>query len=603
MSLHRRGDSADSPSNAEGAGGLYMPRPFALLFTWVFTWEASALKVIATILITIAGLIGVPLASLAKAPVPPATSGGAVPLAQAMTKLGADSDAQVSSVLDQIAASRNYHLIAALQAYQNGLLALRHGRLVMFGSPVMDPIKGKLYPVLDAMTGQSVKKLGKPVWAASIPDDALMVPDSDSDQLQQTINILSLYIPGKSARRQAIVALGNAGSLAYLPPLQQQLAQHPSARIDRLLQESIARILLRHGTTVQKIKAAEVLGHIHSTRAMELLKRTWRKNRGAPTSAIAVAVKTAMDQINGYTKLTNLLFDSFAGLSLASIYVLIALGLAIIFGLMGVINMAQGEFMTIGAFTTFGVAAFFKGYMPAADYNWYFVCAIPLAFIVSALLGAVCEWTIIRRLYGRPLETLLATFGVSLILIELIRVVFGNNNALIAPSWLSGGLWIMPGVIFPKNRLFIIVFCIGCIIAVYALIKKTKLGLLLRATTQDREMAAALGVRTRMVDMLTFSLGTGLAGLAGCAVPLFSTLDPRMGQSYIVESFLVVVTGGVGNLAGVIFAGAGLGFLEKFIEPWVQPVYGKVFVLIIVIAFLQWKPSGLFAAKGRSLDH
>ncbi len=523
--------------------------------------------------------------------------------AQLMTQLGSASDAEVSAALKQIAADGNYHLITALQAYQNGLLAMRGTQLVMYGSPVIDPVRGKLYPVLDAMTGQPVMAHGKPVLSDSIAENTLTVPDADSDQLEQTINTLSMYVPGQSARQQAIVALGNAGSLAYLPPLRQQLAQPHSSRIHRLLRESIARILLRHGTPVQKMHAAVALGQIHSTRGMELLKRAWRKLRKTPTSPMAVAVRNSLDQINGYTELTNLLFDSFAGLSLASIYVLIALGLAIIFGLMGVINMAQGEFLTIGAFTTFGVAEVFRTYLPPSDYNWYFICAIPAAFLVSALAGAVCEWAIIRRLYGRPLETLLATFGLSLILIELIRVVFGNNNAIIAPSWLSGGLWVMPGLIFPKNRLFIIVFCAGCIIAVYALIRKTRLGLLLRATTQDREMAAALGVHTRMVDMLTFSLGTGLAGLAGCAVPLFSTLDPRMGQSYIVESFLVVVTGGVGNLAGVICAGTGLGFLEKFIEPWVQPVYGKVFVLIIVIAFLQWKPSGLFAAKGRSMDH
>ncbi len=560
------------------------------------------MKIASTLLIVCVAMVIAVLCNRGQASAMPQVP-ARVPLSQVLTDLGSDSDAQVSAALRQIAASGNYHLITALQAYQNGLLAMHGGQLVMFGSPIMDPVRGKLYPLLNALTNRQVIAHGKPVLADSIPDNTLAVPDSDSDQLQQTINTLSMYIPGQSARRQAIVALGNAGSPAYLPPLQQQLTQHHSSRIHRLLQESIARILLRHGTPAQKMQAAVLLGQIHSTRGLELLKRSWRTLRNAPTSAMARAVRTSIDQIKGYTKLTNLLFDSFAGLSLASIYVLIALGLAIIFGLMGVINMAQGEFLTLGAFTTFAVGEIFKTYLPPSDYNWYFVCAIPAAFLVSALAGAICEWTIIRRLYGRPLETLLATFGLSLILIELIRVVFGNNNAMIAPSWLSGGLWIMPGLVFPKNRLFIIVFCAGCIIAVYALIRKTKLGLLLRATTQDREMAAALGVHTRMVDMLTFSLGTGLAGLAGCAVPLFSTLDPRMGQSYIVESFLVVVTGGVGNLAGVICAGAGLGFLEKFIEPWVQPVYGKVFVLIIVIAFLQWKPSGLFAAKGRSMDH
>jgi urea transport system permease protein len=582
---------------------LIIPAAFPFSCSSIFKREAAILKRVLALLIMLAGTCVPGLCRAATTHVAASKPAVIATLRQAMAALGSDSDAQVSAVLDRIAASKNYHLIAALEGYQNGLLALINGKLVRYGSPIMDPSRGKLYPLLDAMTGKPVLAAGKPVLADSIPDNALMVPDSDSDQLQQTVNILSLYIPGKSARRQSIIALGNAGNMAYLAPLRRQLARRPSARLARLLRESIARILLRHGDTAQKIQAARILGQIHSTRGLELLRRTVRKMKNNPQSAVAMAAKASIAQIHGYTQLANLLFDSFAGLSLASIYVLIALGLAIIFGLMGVINMAQGEFMTIGAFTTFGVAAFFKSHFPAADYDWYFLCAIPIAFLVSALAGAVCEWAIIRRLYGRPLETLLATFGVSLILIQLIRVVFGNNNALIPPSWLSGGLWIMPGVIFPKNRLFIIVFCAGCIVAVYTLIRKTKLGLLLRATTQDREMAAALGVRTRLVDMLTFSLGTGLAGLAGCAVPLFSTLDPRMGQSYIVESFLVVVTGGVGNLAGVILAGTGLGFLEKFIEPWVHPVYGKVLVLIIVIAFLQWRPSGLFAAKGRSSDH
>jgi urea transport system permease protein len=232
----------------------------------------------------------------------------------------------------------------------------------------------------------------------------------------------------------------------------------------------------------------------------------------------------------------------------------------------------------------------------------YFLVAIPVSFIVAAFVGYLIEVLVIRHLYGRPLETLLATWGVSLILIQIARLKFGDNVGVNSPTWLQGGAEVMQGVVLPFNRCFIIGFCLFCILLMYFIIEKTKLGLLLRATTQNRGMAASLGVRTRRIDGYTFALGAGLAGLAGCAITLTDGVRPDMGQNYIVDSFLVVVTGGVGKLAGAVWAGLGLGCLNKIFEPFVEAVWAKVLILVCVVFFIQWKPSGLFPAKGRIAD-
>jgi urea transport system permease protein len=289
----------------------------------------------------------------------------------------------------------------------------------------------------------------------------------------------------------------------------------------------------------------------------------------------------------------------FAGLSLASILILLALGLSIIFGLMRVINLAHGEFMMVGAYTAYVTGETFKLYFPAAAFDVYFLLALPAAFIVAGAVGWLCEVAIIRHLYGRPIETLLATWGISLLLIQSARLVFGDTTSFTPPTWLQGGWQATSGLVLPLNRVFIIGFCGLCVAVVYYLVQRTPFGLLLRATTQDRPIAAAVGVPTRRIDGLTFGLGAGLAGLAGAVVPLYDKLNPNMGQSYIVDSFMVVVVGGVGKLAGAIVAGGGLGFLTKFIEPWLQAVYGKLAVLGIIILFLQWRPMGIFPERGR----
>ncbi len=320
------------------------------------------------------------------------------------------------------------------------------------------------------------------------------------------------------------------------------------------------------------------------------------------------SARSAVASINSHQSFVNWVGYVFQGLSLGSILIIMALGLAITFGLMGVINMAHGELMMVGAFTTYVVQQLFVNYLPQGMFNWYYVAALPSAFLAAAFVGWLLELAVIRHLYRRPLESLLATWGVSILLIQSARQIFGDNIGVNSPTWLRGGVEVVQDVILPFNRLFIIALCALCVAMIYTLINRTKLGLRMRATMQNRDMADSLGVNTRRIDSYTFAFGSGLAGLAGYALTLIGGVTPDMGQNYIVESFLVVVTGGVGELLGVICSGLGLGVATKVIEPMqfgdftVEAIWAKVFVLACVVAFIQFKPAGLFPPKGRLAD-
>jgi urea transport system permease protein len=292
----------------------------------------------------------------------------------------------------------------------------------------------------------------------------------------------------------------------------------------------------------------------------------------------------------------------FAGISMASILLLAALGLAITYGLLGVINMAHGELIMIGAYTTYLVQNLFNHYFPGLV-DAYLVAAIPAAFIVSGVIGMIIERIVIQPLYGRQLETLLATFGVSLILMQLVRMIFGAQNVEVAnPSWMSGGIMVSPSLTLPYSRIAIIVFTILVVIAVKWLISGTRFGLFVRAVTQNRSMARAIGVRSSRIDMLAFGLGSGLAGLAGCALSQIGNVGPDLGQNYIIDAFLVVVVGGVGQLLGAMLAALGLGVSGKFMEVMMGAVLAKIFLLGLIILFIQRRPQGLFAVKGRFVE-
>ncbi|MFD1437464.1 urea ABC transporter permease subunit UrtB [Acinetobacter sp. ANC 4282] len=292
----------------------------------------------------------------------------------------------------------------------------------------------------------------------------------------------------------------------------------------------------------------------------------------------------------------------FSGLSTASILLLAALGLAITYGLLGVINMAHGELIMIGAYTTYVVQSLFKTHF-SGYVDWYLIAAIPAAFVVSALIGMLIERTVIRPLYGRQLETLLATFGVSLILMQLVRMIFGAQNVEVSNiSWLSGGISITPSLMLPYNRIAIIVFTVAVFLLLVYLLNKTRFGLFVRAVTQNRQMARAVGIRSSHIDMLAFGLGSGLAGLAGCALAQVGNVGPDLGQNYIIDAFLVVVVGGVGQVWGAVLAALGLGISGTVLEIGMGAVLAKIILLVLVILFIQKRPQGLFAIKGRFVE-
>jgi urea transport system permease protein len=292
----------------------------------------------------------------------------------------------------------------------------------------------------------------------------------------------------------------------------------------------------------------------------------------------------------------------FTGLSLGSVLLLAALGLAITYGLMGVINMAHGEMMMLGAYATYIVQNLFRQYLPEW-FGYYVLAAIPAAFIVTALIGMALERSVIRHLYGRPLETLLATWGISLILMQLVRTLFGAQNVQVEnPQWMSGGIELASNLVLPYNRICIILFSVAVLLLMWTLLNKTRLGLFIRAVTQNRSMAGCVGVNTARIDAWAFGLGSGIAGLAGVALTQIGNVGPDLGKTYIVDSFMVVVLGGVGQLAGTVYAALGLGILSKFLEGSVGAVLAKIIVLVVIIIFIQKRPQGIFALKGRSLD-
>ena len=403
-----------------------------------------------------------------------------------------------------------------------------------------------------------------------------------------------------AVRAGAAVKLANAGDAAAIPVVEAALKKETVPWVRQALEEALALLRLGASDAPTRILAAQSLGALHSANALPALRRL-ADDPGASEREREAALG-AVRRIERWTMFSTAVETLFQGASLASILLLMALGLAIVFGLMGVINMAHGELMALGAYATFVVQNVFRARWPA-QFDSYFLVALPVSFIVAAVVGLVLERGVIRRLYGRPLETLLLTWGASLIIQQGLRLWFGAANVDVSsPRWLSGGLPLMVGVTLPWNRLFIIGLAAVAVAGMYVILFRTGAGLRIRAVTQNRSMAACLGVRAGVVDATTFALGAGLAGLAGCALTQIGNVGPSLGQNYIVDSFMVVVTGGVGKLAGTIFAAAGIGGLNKGVEPALGAVFAKVAILVAVILFLQRRPAGLFATRGRHAD-
>jgi urea transport system permease protein len=321
-----------------------------------------------------------------------------------------------------------------------------------------------------------------------------------------------------------------------------------------------------------------------------------------PDAAVRVAAAAALRAIDGRASRAEFVGNLFYGVSLGSVLLLAALGLAVTFGLMGIINMAHGELLMIGAYTTYAVQSLFRAYLPGA-LDWYLAAALPAAFLVAFAVGVLLERGVIRWLYGRPLETLLATWGISLMLMQLVRTTFGAQNVEVAnPSWMAGGVTVLGSLVLSYNRIAIIGFAVLVVSAVWLILNKTRLGLFVRAVMQNRRMADCVGVPTGRIDMMTFGLGSGIAGLGGVALSQLGNVGPDLGQAYIVDSFMVVVLGGVGQLAGTVIGALGLGEVNKFLEPLAGAVMAKICILVFIIIFIQRRPQGLFALKGRNVE-
>ncbi|HSX70416.1 MAG TPA: urea ABC transporter permease subunit UrtB [Pseudomonas sp.] len=388
---------------------------------------------------------------------------------------------------------------------------------------------------------------------------------------------------------------------SQLSLLNAQVAAEQDEAVRAALALALANLQLVDPDPAVRLSAVRLLGESGDPLARTRLEGLLAEGVESD-AAVRTAAETSLVQVKRRLLVGELLGQAFSGLSLGSILLLAALGLAITFGLLGVINMAHGEMLMLGAYTTYMVQIAFQKFAPGY-LALYPLAALPVAFFVTAAIGMALERTVIRHLYGRPLETLLATWGISLILIQAVRVIFGAQNVEVAnPGWLSGGVQVLPNLVLPYSRMVIIGFALFVVALTWLLLNKTRLGLNVRAVTQNRNMAACCGVPTGQVDMLAFGLGSGIAGLGGVALSQIGNVGPDLGQSYIIDSFLVVVLGGVGQLAGSVMAAFGLGIANKLLEPQIGAVLGKILILALIILFIQKRPQGLFALKGRVID-
>jgi len=422
--------------------------------------------------------------------------------------------------------------------------------------------------------------------------------------LKSALSGIRLFSPDAQTRMVAANKLAKSSNPASLALLARALKTESDPKIAEIITLSLARSKLTSADPSQRIEAANTLAASDSMQVRDLLTQRLADNGDGPAESdadVRIAVQDALDQVDSRISKAEMAATLFSGVSLGSILLLAALGLAITYGLMGVINLAHGELMMIGAYATYVGQQVFRLYAPPQWFDMYLLLAIPLSFLVAGLVGILLERLVIRHLYGRALETLLATWGISLILMQSVRNLFGAQNVAVEnPSWMSGGWEVTSNLVLPYNRIAIIGFAILVLALVALILARTRLGLFVRATIQNRTMARCVGVQTARTDMLAFGLGAGVAGLAGCALSQIGNVGPDLGQSYIVDSFLVVVVGGVGQLAGAVVAALGLGIFGKVLEGLSGAVIAKIVVLVMVIVFIQRRPQGIFALKGRA---
>ena len=499
-----------------------------------------------------------------------------------------DSDEKIAAIQKMVQSTDPAALKVLKAMNEEALLATEDQVFVMDGDKAVD-----------AATGKEITPLPENGGSVTINNRV-------RSELAGAMAVLKLFDPDRKLRlaaaRELATAQANEPDTAMAPLLLKAQSLEKDGPIKNLLMQAHALTQLKDTDPTVRAAAAQALAGSGDpnvkNRMFALMQKGNESNMG-----VRIAAVRAYYDIKQRIELSETIGRIFSGLSLGSILLLAALGLAITYGVMGVINMAHGELLMIGAYATYFIQGLFHAYLPGL-FDWYVLAAIPVAFFSSAAVGVLLERTVIRWLYGRPLETLLATWGLSLMLIQAARLLFGAQNVSVAnPSWMSGGIEILPGFLLPLNRIVIVGFALFVLVLVWALMNRTRLGLFVRAVTQNRAMAGCVGVPTARIDSAAFALGAGIAGLGGVALSQIANVGPDMGQGYIVDSFMVVVLGGVGQLAGAVWAALGLGIFAKFLEGWAGAVVAKIVVLVFIIVFIQKRPQGLFVLKGRFVEN
>ena len=505
-----------------------------------------------------------------------------------LAPLAADDFDAKSAAVDKLIANADVPSIAVLNALSGGsLVATDAGKvLIQTDDGNKDPLTNKTVEAPDA----------QPVTLNNLL----------RSKVSGALSGLQLASPDIATRRAAIDELLKNADPSIKPLVDKARAKETDPTLKKRLDTLWATTALHDTDANKRLEAVQLVAARHDLDMNELLRPIVAKNADGtfnePDERVRAAAQTGIEELNSIQRRGEIVGTIFAGLSLGSVLLLAALGLAITYGLIGVINMAHGEFLMIGAYATYVVQNLVQHYAPGA-FNWYPLFAVPVSFAAAAVVGIVLERLVLKHLYGRPLETLLTTFGISLILIQATRTIFGAQNVQVTnPSWMSGGVSIMQNLILPYNRLTILGFSLVVVLLAWVVLTKTRLGLFVRAVTQNRRMAACVGVKTSRVDSYAFAFGAGIAGLGGCALSQIGNIGPDLGQSYIIDSFMTVVLGGVGQLAGTVIGGFGLGLVSKTIEPFWGAVLAKIAVLVLIVLFIQKRPQGMFALKGRSAE-
>jgi len=479
-----------------------------------------------------------------------------------------------------------------LRALKDGALYTWKGRVAILGDAgTLNDIHGA--PLLDPQ--------GQPASPAD-GQEAIALEEEHFGLVQRLLERLEIFSSNPVARKSAAFKLGSSRDLTTLPVLEKARNRETNREVRPVIEEALAKLKLLAPDPATRAAAALSLGQLKSEAALPQLRSLLSRETD---DRVKQALTGAVQHIESFLRIRNVVAELFSGVSLGAVLLIMSLGLAVTFGLMGIINMAHGEMLMLGSYTAYVVQNLFASHLVVYQ-DYYFFLALPLSFAVAGLVGFLLEIGIIRFLYGRPLETLILTWGIGMILQQSARLVFGDQTSVNSPTWFRGGLEAVPGLIFPWSRIFIVALALASLLALWMLLHRSSVGVRVRAVMQNRGMASCLGVSTRRIDALTFALGTALAGVAGCALALIGTVDPEVGKTYIVDSFMVVVLGGVGNLLGAVVASFGIGLGNKILEPLIGgtagAIYAKVAILLVVIWFLQWKPTGLFPAKGRASD-